>query len=159
MSSIYGDDGAAGILVDSTGVPNATRTDITQINNHNGEISREVRLIYVIDCDNGMPIYFRYVAGNIIDVSCFSPMVSSAATTSESVPETEMSVNLIDGENATLGPTEIAIVAYAYDSTYPVCDHNDPTKGIYPHSTMRYIRTTRVYNYIEMRYDIRDWYE
>lgn len=28
MYSIYGDDGAAGILVDSTGVPNATRMDI-----------------------------------------------------------------------------------------------------------------------------------
>lgn len=66
MSSIYGDDGAAGILVDSTRVSNATRMDITQISNHNGEISREVRLIYVIDRDNGMPIYFRYVAGNII---------------------------------------------------------------------------------------------
>ena len=59
MSSVYGDDGAAGILVDSTGVPNATRMDITQISNHNGDINREVRLIYVIDRDNGMPIYFR----------------------------------------------------------------------------------------------------
>lgn len=75
-------------------------------------------------------------------------MVSSAATTSESVPETEMSVNLIDGENATLRPTKIAIVAYAYGSTYPVCDHNDPTSGSYPHSTMRYTRTVRVYNYM-----------
>ena len=91
--------------------------------------------------------------------ACFSPMVSSAATTSESVPETEISVNLIDGENATLRPTEIAIVAYADGSTYPVCDHNDPTSGRYPHSTMRYIRTVRAYNYIEMRCDIRDWYE
>ena len=76
MSSIYGDDGAAGILVDSTGVPNATKMDITQISSHNGDISREVRLIYVIDRDNGMPIYFRYVAGNIIDVSTLITTVS-----------------------------------------------------------------------------------
>lgn len=69
MSCIYGESGAAGILVDSTGVPNATKMDVTQISNHNGEISREVRLIYVIDRTNGMPIYFRHVAGNIIDVS------------------------------------------------------------------------------------------
>ena len=55
MFSIYGGDGAAGILVDSTGVPNATKMDITQISNHNGDINREVRLIYVIDRDNGMP--------------------------------------------------------------------------------------------------------
>lgn len=76
MFSIYGDDGTAGILVDSTGVPNATKMDITQISNHNGDINREVRLIYVIDRDNGMPIYFRYVAGNIIDVSTLITTVS-----------------------------------------------------------------------------------
>ena len=68
-SGMYGDDEATGILVDSTGVPNATHMDITQISNHNGNINREVRLIYVIDRNNGMPIYFRYVAGDIIDVS------------------------------------------------------------------------------------------
>ena len=76
MSCIYGDKGAAGILVDSTGVPNATKMDITQISNHNGDINREVRLIYVIDRDNGMPIYFRYVAGNIVDVSTLITTVS-----------------------------------------------------------------------------------
>lgn len=76
LSCIYGDGGAAGILVDSTGVPNATKMDITQISNHNGDINREVRLIYVIDRNNGMPIYFRYVAGNIIDVSTLITTVS-----------------------------------------------------------------------------------
>lgn len=76
VSSVYGNDRSAGILVDSTGVPNATRMDITQISNHNGEINREVRLIYVIDRGNGMPIYFRYVAGDIIDVSTLITTVS-----------------------------------------------------------------------------------
>ena len=76
LSCIYENNGATGILVDSTGVPNTTKMDITQISNHNGDISREVRLIYVIDRDNGMPIYFRYVAGNIIDVSTLITTVS-----------------------------------------------------------------------------------
>lgn len=76
MSCLYGNDAAAGILVDSTGVPNATKMDITQISNHNGEINREVRLIYVLDRSNGMPIYFRYVAGNIVDVSTLITTVS-----------------------------------------------------------------------------------
>ena len=76
MKCIYGNKGGIGILVDSTGVPNATKMDITQISNHNGDISREVRLIYVIDRDNGMPIYFRYVAGNIVDVSALITTVS-----------------------------------------------------------------------------------
>lgn len=69
LNALYPNDGVAGILIDSTGVPNATKMDITQISNHNGEISREVRVIYVIDRESGMPIYFRYVAGNIVDVS------------------------------------------------------------------------------------------
>jgi hypothetical protein len=76
LSCIYGKDGDRGILIDSTGVPNATKMDITQISNHNGNLSREVRLIYVIDKDSGMPIYFRYVAGNIVDVSTLITTVS-----------------------------------------------------------------------------------
>lgn len=48
LSCIYGDEDATGILIDSTGVPNATKMDITQISNHNGDINREVRLIYVV---------------------------------------------------------------------------------------------------------------
>jgi len=69
LAAIYPDNGAAGILIDSTGVPNATKMDVTQVSNHNGDINHEVRVIYVIDQSNGMPIYFRYVAGNIVDVS------------------------------------------------------------------------------------------
>jgi hypothetical protein len=48
---------------------NASKLSITQISNHNGDISLEARLIYVIDRKTGMPIYFRYCAGNIIDVT------------------------------------------------------------------------------------------
>jgi transposase len=42
---------------------------ITQIKNHTGDTSLEFRLIYVVDHKNGMPIYFRYCPGNIVDVS------------------------------------------------------------------------------------------
>ncbi|MCL2153600.1 MAG: transposase [Oscillospiraceae bacterium] len=71
LDILYGrrDEQAAAILIDSTGLPNASGMSITQLNNHNGDISLEVRLIYVIDHRNGMPIYFRYCAGNIVDVS------------------------------------------------------------------------------------------
>ena len=66
---LYGSQGTAGILIDSSGLPNASRMSVTQINNHNGDISLEARLIYVIDRKTGMPIYFRYCAGNIVDVT------------------------------------------------------------------------------------------
>jgi hypothetical protein len=57
------------ILIDSTGLPNSVRFPLTTISNHNGEISNEVRLIYVTQQETGLPIYFRYCQGNIIDVS------------------------------------------------------------------------------------------
>ena len=60
---------AAAILIDSSGLPNASGMSITQLSNHNGDISLEARLIYVIDRKNGMPVYFRYCPGNIVDVS------------------------------------------------------------------------------------------
>jgi hypothetical protein len=66
---LYGGKDAAGILIDSSGLPNASKMSVTQINNHNGDISLEARLIYVIDRKTGMPIYFRYCPGNIVDVT------------------------------------------------------------------------------------------
>jgi hypothetical protein len=57
------------ILIDSTGIPNNIKINLTQISNHNGKISNEIRLIMALDRITGMPIYFRYVAGNIVDVS------------------------------------------------------------------------------------------
>jgi len=66
---MYGGQGTAGILIDSSGLPNASRMSVTQISNHNGDISLEARLIYVVDRKTGMPIYFRYCPGNIVDVT------------------------------------------------------------------------------------------
>jgi hypothetical protein len=57
------------ILIDSTGLPNSIRFPLTAVSNHNGEISNEVRLIYVTQQETGLPIYFRYCPGNVIDVS------------------------------------------------------------------------------------------
>lgn len=52
--------------------------------------------------------------------------------------------------------TATAITTY---STQPECEHGDPTNGLHPHSTMRYIRTVNYYNPIKSRYDIRDYYQ
>ena len=59
----------SGVLVDSTGLPNDIHIPITAVNNHNHVISNEARLILVVDRKSGLPLYFRYVAGNIVDVS------------------------------------------------------------------------------------------
>jgi hypothetical protein len=59
----------AGILIDSTALPNSIRFPLTAISNHSGEISNEVRLIYVTQQESGWPIYFRYCPGNVVDVT------------------------------------------------------------------------------------------
>ncbi|MDR0548229.1 MAG: transposase [Deltaproteobacteria bacterium] len=57
------------LLLDTTGLINHINIPITALSNHNGEKHTEIRLIYVVDYNSGLPIYFRYVAGNIIDNS------------------------------------------------------------------------------------------
>jgi hypothetical protein len=57
------------IVVDSSGAPNAIHFPLTAVSNHNGEIHEEIRIIYVIDTKTGLPLFFRYNAGNIVDVS------------------------------------------------------------------------------------------
>ena len=65
ISSRCGDS----ILIDSSGMPNDIHMPITAINNHNGVINNETRLILVLERETKLPIYFRYAAGNIVDVS------------------------------------------------------------------------------------------
>ncbi len=67
----FGGDGS-NILIDSTGLPNDVHFPLTAVSNHNGEIENEVRLIYVTQQETGLPVYFRYCAGNVIDVSTLS---------------------------------------------------------------------------------------
>ena len=62
-------EGGEEILIDSTGLPNSIHFPLTAISNHNGKISNEIRLIYVVQRNTNLPIFFRYVPGNVIDVS------------------------------------------------------------------------------------------
>jgi hypothetical protein len=57
------------VIIDSTGLPNEIDTSISQFGNHGGESEQETRLILVIDQQTGKPLYFRLLAGNIVDVS------------------------------------------------------------------------------------------
>jgi len=57
------------VAIDSTGLPNKSRMQITAISSHNGRMNQEVRMILIIDKETGMPIYLRYVPGNVIDAT------------------------------------------------------------------------------------------
>jgi len=58
-----------GVLIDSTGMPNDIHFPLTAVNTHNGVTSNETRLLLVVDRKSGMPLFFRYNAGNIVDVT------------------------------------------------------------------------------------------
>jgi hypothetical protein len=62
-------DKKTGILIDSTGLPNAIHFPLTAVSSHNGEISEGVRLIFVVDTETGLPLFFRCNAGNIVDIT------------------------------------------------------------------------------------------
>ena len=57
------------ILLDSSGLPNKVRIPLTAVNVHNGKVSNEIRLIFVVQKSTGLPLYFMSVPGNIVDSS------------------------------------------------------------------------------------------
>jgi hypothetical protein len=63
------------ILIDSTGLPNAIDMAFTAISNHNGQVSEEARYILVHDKENKMPIYYRSIPGNVVDVSTLTTTI------------------------------------------------------------------------------------
>lgn len=96
---LYGKGGATGILIDSSSVSNASKMSITQMSNHNGEIDMGARLIYVLDSRNGMPIYFRYCPGNIIDVTTLCTTIAELKQLDVSVEHAIMDAGYFSEEN------------------------------------------------------------
>jgi hypothetical protein len=70
-----GKDAGEEVLIDSTGLPNSIRFPLTAVSNHNGEISNEVRLIYVVQKKTDLPLFFRYIPGNVVDVSTLTKTI------------------------------------------------------------------------------------
>ncbi len=64
--SVYSNNG---VIIDSTGLTNDITISLTALGHHGGDIANEIRMIMVVDRTTGEPLYFRYVAGNIVDVT------------------------------------------------------------------------------------------
>ena len=64
------------LIIDSTGLPNQVHMPITDWGYHNGGIEKETRLILAVEKETKMPLYYRYVAGNIGDVSTLVTTIS-----------------------------------------------------------------------------------
>lgn len=99
LHGLYGNRGTIGILIDSSGMPNASAMSITQLSNHNGDINMESRLIYVLDRKSGMPIYFRYCPGNIIDVTTLCTTMAELKQYAVSVEYAIMDAGYFSEEN------------------------------------------------------------
>ncbi len=67
------------ILIDSTGLPNDIKINLTQISNHNGDINNEARMITSVQRDSGYPLMFRAVPGNVVDVSTLARTITLLA--------------------------------------------------------------------------------
>lgn len=90
------------VLVDSTGLPNSIRFPLTAVSNHNGKVSNEVRLVYVLHRPSGLPLYFRCCPGNVIDVSTLVRTVGELAQLGVSLEELILDAGYYDVENLEL---------------------------------------------------------
>ena len=57
------------VVVDSTGMENEIEIPLTEYGGRSGDIRKETKMIMVVDRITHVPLYFRLVAGNIVDVS------------------------------------------------------------------------------------------
>lgn len=87
------------VLIDSTGLPNEIDFPLTAVNVHNGIVSQEMRLILVLDKNTKMPLYFRYVAGNIVDVSTLKTTLSELHLFGISVNHAIIDAGYYSGDN------------------------------------------------------------
>ncbi len=60
---------AQGIVIDATSLPNQIHMPLTAWGRSGEEIDKQVRFLLVVDKQNSSPIFFRVLAGNIVDVS------------------------------------------------------------------------------------------
>lgn len=58
-----------GIIIDSTSLPNQIHFPFTAWGYHSGGIDKQIRFLFVIDKKNNLPLFFRYLPGNVVDVS------------------------------------------------------------------------------------------
>ena len=69
-----------GVIIDSTGLPNEIGISLTALGHHGGVIENEIRMIMVVDRLSAEPLYFRYVAGNIVDVTTLKTTMQELST-------------------------------------------------------------------------------
>lgn len=89
-----------GVLIDSSGLPNCARIPVTAVSNHNGIISNEVRVIYVVHQRTGLPLFMRYVPGNVVDATTIKRTLSELKGLGIDVKFALLDAGYYNGKNA-----------------------------------------------------------
>jgi len=92
--------GGTGVLIDSAGLPNSAKIPASAVSNHNGVISNEVRIIYVVHQKTGLPLFMRYVPGNVIDASTIKRTLSELKGLGVDVRFALLDAGYYNGKNA-----------------------------------------------------------
>ena len=58
-----------GAIINITALPNKMRLPINALEHRDGETDNQIRFLSVIDSETSLPLFFRYLHGNIIDAS------------------------------------------------------------------------------------------
>jgi transposase len=64
-----------GIIIDATSMPNQIHFPFNTWGYDDGGIDKQIRLLFVIDKKSSLPLYFRYLPGNIVDVSSLTTTI------------------------------------------------------------------------------------
>lgn len=59
----------SGIIIDVTSLPNQIHVPLSTWGLHGEEIDKQIRFLLVVDKDTHLPLFFRILPGNIVDVS------------------------------------------------------------------------------------------
>ncbi len=64
-----------GIIIDATSMPNQIHFPFNTWGYNDGGIDKQIRFLFVIDKKSSLPLYFRYLPGNIVDVSSLTTTI------------------------------------------------------------------------------------
>ncbi len=64
-----------GIIIDATSMPNQIHFPFNIWGYNDGGIDKQIRFLFVIDKKSSLPLYFRYLPGNIVDVSSLTTTI------------------------------------------------------------------------------------
>jgi transposase len=58
-----------GVIIDTTALPNQIHFPFNVWGYHDEVIDKQIRFLLIIDKDSSLPLFFRYLPGNVVDVS------------------------------------------------------------------------------------------